>query len=167
MVRLLAASPAAATWRAGTARENITPPAGVWMTGYAARDRPAEGTAQDLWVKALAFSDPAGNRGVLLTLDLCGISREVSEHAAAELMKRFQLPRSAIMTNVSHTHCSPMLNANRPAIRILPPDGLAKSIAYARAGAEDGPRRRRRPRRAHPGHDFVGRGRGEVRLQPS
>ncbi len=131
-IRLGAASPAAATWRAGTARENITPPAGVWMTGYAARDKPAEGTSQELWVKALAFADPAGNRGVLLTLDLCGISREVSDHAAAELMQRFQLPRSAIMTNVSHTHCSPMLNANLSGIRILPPDGLAKAVAYTR-----------------------------------
>ncbi|MBM3855636.1 MAG: hypothetical protein FJ399_21200, partial [Verrucomicrobia bacterium] len=68
------AGTAPATWRAGTARENITPPAGLWMTGYASRTKPAEGKAQDLWVKALAFSDPSGNRGVLLTLDLCGIS---------------------------------------------------------------------------------------------
>ena len=36
-------------WRVGVAREKITPPAGVWMTGYGSRDRPAEGTGQDLW----------------------------------------------------------------------------------------------------------------------
>lgn len=60
-------------WRAGVARENITPPAGVWMTGYGSRDRPAEGTGQDLWAKVLAISDPSGRRAVLVTLDLCGI----------------------------------------------------------------------------------------------
>ena len=128
----LAAAPATSTWRAGTGRENITPPAGLWMTGYAARDKPAEGKAQDLWVTALAFADPAGNRGVLLTLDLCGIARQSSETAAAEIMRRYQLPRSAVMTNVSHTHCSPSVEGNLTGIRLLPPDGMAKSIAYTR-----------------------------------
>lgn len=127
-----AAGPTAAIWRAGTARENITPPAGLWMTGYASRTQPAEGKAQDLWVKALAFADPAGNRGVLLTLDLCAIPREVSEKAAAEITRRYQLPRSAVMTNVSHTHCAPSIAGALTGIRLLPPDGMAKSIAYTR-----------------------------------
>jgi hypothetical protein len=119
------------SWQAGAGREQITPAAGLWMTGYASRDRPADGTAQDLWVKALAFADPAGRRGVLLTLDLCGITREISDHVAAELGRRHQLPRSAVMVNVSHTHCSPFLNGNLSGLRILPPDGVAKADAYA------------------------------------
>ncbi len=124
------AGAADATWRAGTGRETITPPAGLWMTGYATRDRPADGTAQDLWVKALAIADPSGNRGVLLTLDLCGITREITDHVCAELEKRYKLPRSAMMVNVSHTHCSPFLGGNLKGLRILPPDGLAKAEAY-------------------------------------
>jgi hypothetical protein len=126
------AGTAPATWRAGAARENITPPAGLWMTGYASRNKPAEGKAQDLWVKALAFADPAGNRGVLLTLDLCGISRHVSDTVAAEIGRRHRLPRSAVMTNVSHTHCSPAIEGNLIGIQSLPPDGVAKSVAYTR-----------------------------------
>ena len=129
---LAAANQSVAPWRAGTAREKITPPAGLWMTGYAARTKPADGTAQDLWVKALAFADPAGSRGVLLTLDLCGIPRQVSETAATEIARRYQLPRSAVMTNVSHTHCSPSVAGNLTGIQLLPPDGMAKSIAYTR-----------------------------------
>ena len=123
---------ATATWQAGTGREKITPPAGLWMTGYASRDRPADGAAQELWVKALAIVDPAGNRGVVLTLDLCGITREITEHVAAELVRKYRLPRSAIMTNVSHTHCSPFLGGNLKGLRILPADGLAKAEAYGR-----------------------------------
>ena len=118
------------SWRAGTGREKITPPAGLWMTGYAARDRPAEGTAQDLWVKALAFSDPAGNRGVLLTLDLCGVHRELTDFVAAEIGRRHRLPRSAVMVNVSHTHCSPMLGGYLMGLRILPADGQQKADVY-------------------------------------
>ncbi len=126
------AVPAAESWRAGTGREAITPPAGVWMTGYAVRTHPADGTAQELWVKALAFADPAGNRGVLLTLDLCGITRAISDHVAAEISRRHGLPRSAIMTNVSHTHCSPFLPGNIDGLRILPPDGQKKAEDYVR-----------------------------------
>ena len=121
---------AAPGWRAGTGRENITPPAGLWMTGYATRDRPADGKLQDLWVKALAVSDPAGNRGVLLTLDLCGIARETTDRVAAELERRHGLPRAAVMTNVSHTHCAPALEGNLRGIRRLPPDGRERSLAY-------------------------------------
>ncbi len=122
---------ATATWQAGAAREKITPPAGYWMTGYGNRDRPADGTAMELWVKALAFADPRGQRAVLLTLDLCGIPRDLSDHVAAELARSHQLPRSAVMVNVSHTHCSPFLIGYARGLRILPPDGVAKAESYA------------------------------------
>ncbi len=130
------ACPAAETWRAGAAREDITPPAGVWMTGYAVRTHPADGTAQALWVKALALADPAGNRGVLLTLDLCGITREITDHVASEIGRRHGLPRSAVMTNVSHTHCSPFIPGNIAGLRLLPPDGQRKAEDYARTLTE-------------------------------
>ena len=117
-------------WRAGTGRAKITPEDALWMTGYASRVHPAEGPAQDLWVKALALADPAGNRGVLLTLDLCGITREISDHVAAELNRRYGLPRSAVMTNVSHTHCSPWLEGSIMGLRIFPPEGVKKAADY-------------------------------------
>jgi hypothetical protein len=132
LLLLIAPCGAAELWRAGAAREAITPPAGVWMTGYAVRNKPAEGTAQPLWAKALAVADPAGRRGVLLTLDLCGMSREISDRVAAEISRRHGLPRSAVMTNVSHTHCSPALPGNLEGIRLLPPDGRKKAEDYAR-----------------------------------
>lgn len=122
----------AAGWQAGTGRVVITPPAGTWMTGYASRDRPADGTAQDLWVKAIAVADPAGNRGVILTLDLCDVTREVSDRVAASLMARFALPRSAIITNVSHTHCAPWMENGIAGIHVFPPEGLAKAARFRR-----------------------------------
>lgn len=119
-------------WKAGAGREKITPPAGLWMTGYAARDRPADGTSLDLWAKALAFSDPAGNRGVLITLDLCGIGREITDRVTTEISRRHGLPRSAIMINVSHTHCSPALASYLIGLRIIPADGMQKAEVYTR-----------------------------------
>lgn len=122
-----------AGWRAGVGREKITPTDALWMTGYASRDHPAEGTSQDLWVKALAISDSAGNRAVLLTLDLCGVTREISDRVALEIMRRYGLPRSAVMTNVSHTHCSPWLEGSIAGLRIFPPDGVKKATVYRAA----------------------------------
>lgn len=131
-LRLAAAPAAAPGWRAGLAREAITPPAGLWMTGYAVRTHPAEGAAQELWVKALALADAEGNRGVLLTADLCTIAREHTDAVAAELHRRYGLPRSAVMTNVSHTHCSPALAGSLGPMRPIPPSDAAKTAAYTR-----------------------------------
>src|SRR3954469_25031649 len=99
----------ATSWQAGTGREKITPSEPLWMTGYGNRDHPAEGTLQDLWTKALAFADPTGNRGVLITADLCMISRESTDRVSAELEKKYRLSRGAVMFNVSHTHCGPLV----------------------------------------------------------
>lgn len=100
------------------------------MTGYAVRDHPAEGTAQELWVKALAVQDPAGQGGVLLTLDMCDVTRAISENVASALMKKFRLPRSAIMTNVSHTHCAPWVEGGIAGLRIFPPEGIVKAAQF-------------------------------------
>lgn len=127
----LGAAPAPG-WHAGLARETVTPPAGLWMTGYAVRTRPADGKAQELWVKALALADPAGNRAVLLTADLCAIGREHTDAVAAELQRRYGLPRSAVMANVSHTHCSPALAGSLGPMRPIPASDAAKTADYTR-----------------------------------
>ena len=51
----------------------------MWMAGYAARTRPAEGKMTDLWAKALVLEDAAGQRAVLVTLDLVGIDRDLAQ----------------------------------------------------------------------------------------
>src|SRR4030042_6097129 len=66
-------------WKAGTARVEITPGRPLWLAGYAARSRPAEGTLHPLWVKALALEAPGGERVVILTSDLLGFPRALSE----------------------------------------------------------------------------------------
>lgn len=127
---LAAANPPPATWRAGSGSQAITPKEPLWMTGYAMRTRPGESAAQELWAKALAVQDPKGSRGVLITVDLCGITREVSDHVAAELERRFGVPRSAVMTNASHTHCSPWLEGHLNGLRLYSPEDRARLTKY-------------------------------------
>src|SRR5262249_5474284 len=64
------------------------------------------------WVKALAIEDPGGNRFVILTSDLCGIPRTLSEPVSAAVIKLLGLKREQIMLTCSHTHCGPVVQGN-------------------------------------------------------
>jgi hypothetical protein len=100
------------TWKAGVAKVKITPEQPMWMAGYAARDKPAEGKMTELWAKALAIEDPAGQRAVLVTLDLVGIERQLSASLCEKLQKKYGLARSQIALNCSHTHSGPVVARN-------------------------------------------------------
>jgi hypothetical protein len=84
----------------------------MWMAGYAARTRPAEGKLHDLWAKALALEDSKGRRAVLVTLDLCGIDRQLSGEIRKALAEKQKLDRSQIVLCVSHTHSGPVVERN-------------------------------------------------------
>ncbi|MCA9132617.1 MAG: neutral/alkaline non-lysosomal ceramidase N-terminal domain-containing protein [Planctomycetales bacterium] len=97
------------SWKAGVAKAKITPSQPMWMSGFASRDRPAEGTLHDLWAKALVLEDPAGQRAVLVTLDLVGIGRELSSLICDRLQERHGLTRAQIALSTSHTHSGPIV----------------------------------------------------------
>jgi hypothetical protein len=99
-------------WKAGVARATITPKESMWMAGYAARTGPSEGTIHDLWCKALALEDDQGRRVVLVSLDLCGISRPLSDEVRDELQAKHGLGRHAIVLACSHTHTGPVTREN-------------------------------------------------------
>lgn len=96
-------------FKAGLAKVVITPDQPVWMAGYAARNKPSQGKAHELYAKALAITDARGNRAVLVTTDVLGLPRaltnEISEHAN----KSYGLKREQILFNSSHTHTGPVL----------------------------------------------------------
>jgi neutral ceramidase len=102
----------AADFQVGLARVNITPPTPFWLSGYAARTNPAPIVLQDLWAKALAVRDPRGHQAVLVTTDLIGLPRDVSDAVAARAKKRFKLDRADLLLNCSHTHSGPAVGHN-------------------------------------------------------
>jgi hypothetical protein len=104
--------PAPGNWKAGVARIAITPEHLMWMSGYAARTKPAEGKLHDLWAKALVLEDPNGGHGVLVTMDLVGIPRDLSVAVCDELKKKYGLAREAVLLSVSHTHTGPVVRSN-------------------------------------------------------
>ena len=82
------------------------------MAGYASRTKPSEGAVHDLWAKALAIEDPAGKRAILVTLDICGIDRELSNRVRDALKSRHGLDRDRIVLACSHTHSGPVVGTN-------------------------------------------------------
>lgn len=127
---LSAAEPKAGQWKAGLAVQVITPEQPMWMAGYGNRNKPAEGKLTELYVKALALEDPRGEKLVLLTSDLVGIPRSLSEPVAEEVRKRKGLPRERLMLTVSHTHCGPVLNDALRTMYDMPPDEARKIDPY-------------------------------------
>src|SRR6266478_5557767 len=70
----------ALAWKAGVASVVLTPETNIWMAGYAARTKPAEGKETDLFGKALALEDGRGTRLVIVTLDLIGVPRTLRKN---------------------------------------------------------------------------------------
>jgi hypothetical protein len=102
----------------------------MWMAGYSSRKKPAEGKSHDLFVKALAFSHPESGTLVLLTSDLVGISRELSESVTREVERRTGLARERIMLTCSHTHCGPVTRGSLIDMYDMPPEEAKKIGPY-------------------------------------
>lgn len=106
-------------WKAGAARAVITPGSPMWMAGYGGRDKPAEGKLTDLWCKALVLEDAAGQRAALVTFDLVGIDRGISQRVCQALHEKYGLQRANIVLCASHTHCGPAVGRNLAPLHYL------------------------------------------------
>lgn len=127
----IAAPPAG--WQAGAARAKITPDKPLWMSGYASRDRPAEGTLHDLWAKALVLDDSRGERVALVTLDLVGIDRQFSQEVCRRIEAEHGLARRQVALASSHTHTGPVIGENLRPMYVLSPQQEADIVAYTRS----------------------------------
>jgi hypothetical protein len=119
------------TWKVGLTKAKITPEEPLWLAGYGGRDRPAEGTLHDLWIKVLALEDADGHRAVVLTSDLLGFPKNMYDHICAELKTRCDLDRSQVMLTASHTHTGPVLKDALYDIYPLDDDQRAKIVRYS------------------------------------
>jgi neutral ceramidase len=102
----------AADYRAGTAAVDITPDGPVWMAGYASRTKPSTGVLQRLRAKALAIEDRKGGRIVIVTTDLLGLPRVLTDAVGARVVKELNVPRERVLFNSSHTHTGPVVRPN-------------------------------------------------------
>ena len=121
-----------ADFKAGVGRIKITPEEPIWLSGYASRTKPSEGVIHDIWAKALAMEDPKGGRVIIVTTDLIGLPRPVSDVVAARLQKEHGLERARLVLNSSHTHTGPVVRANLATMYNLSPDQQRAVDEYTR-----------------------------------
>jgi neutral ceramidase len=133
---LLAFSLAAADYKAGIGRIMITPDKPIYMSGYAGRDHPSEGAIHDLWAKALVIEDHKGNRVAIVTTDLIGLPRSISDIVAARVEKEYGIDRAQLVLNSSHTHTGPLIRHNLETMFELSPDDSQVVTDYAAALTE-------------------------------
>jgi neutral ceramidase len=119
-----------AGWQAGFARQDITPKQSMWLSGYASRDRGADGTRTPLWCKAMALEDQNEKQALLLTLDLIGISADVTLPVRRELSERTGLAFADILINCSHTHTGPVVGSNLRSMYLLDQTESHRITAY-------------------------------------
>ena len=114
-------TPTVLPWKAGIARTVITPKTSVWLAGYGSKRAP-DGKLHDLWMKALALEDNAGNRAVLITSDFQGVPKEMSDVAFERIKEKYNLDRKQVMFTFSHNHCGPRLGNDLVDYYIVDPD---------------------------------------------
>lgn len=93
--------------RAGAARVEITPPAGVPLAGYGKRlGQGATGVHDRLYTKALALSN-GQQQVILVTSDLLAITHEITEAVYKGITREIPLVPEALMVTASHNHSGP------------------------------------------------------------
>src|SRR5690606_21426784 len=97
------------TWIAGVAKVDITPVQPLLLAGYASRTKPATGKLTLLWAKALFIEDAKGKKAILVTSDLLGVPKAMSDRIRDRLKVAYGLSREQILFNTSHTHTGPVL----------------------------------------------------------
>lgn len=100
----------------GVAKVDITPTEPVRLSGYRTRREPAAEVDGKLWAKALAFGGDKEKPAVLITVELVGITLEMTDALAARLEKKAGITRAQLAVCVTHTHSGPFVRGNLPHI---------------------------------------------------
>jgi neutral ceramidase len=99
----------------GVAQIDITPGDPIRLTGYGNRTAPSERVAQRLRAKALAFGDDRARPAVLISADLIGVPRRMTDEIARRLQKA-GIQQGHLAISATHTHTGPTLAGTLPFI---------------------------------------------------
>jgi hypothetical protein len=97
---------------AGVCRVDITPPLGLPMGGWAARNPKARARSahEPLLAQALMLDDGQGGQAVVVSIDQAHVGRGFTEEVRTLVRQRTGLPRASVLLNASHTHSVPIMS---------------------------------------------------------
>jgi len=94
-------------WSVGYAEADITPaPGQVQMRGFG-RERYAKGALAPLLTQVVALRDQDSHTGVLITADIAGFERVMTEAIRRAITRKHGIPAKNVMLVASHTHWGP------------------------------------------------------------
>lgn len=96
----------AAEFRAGAAKQDITPAMGVSMNGSISKPGPARSVHDPLHARALVLDDGSTQFAIVIC-DLCMMGQDVVDDAKKLICQQTKIPRSNILIAATHTHAAP------------------------------------------------------------
>jgi len=127
----------AADYRAGIATVVITPNEPIYLSGYAGRTHPSDGVYTDIKAHALVIEDSKHTRVAIVTADIIGFPRSMTDPLAARIQQAYGLERANLLFNASHTHTGPIIGDNLHPLFDLAPRDRQVVERYARRLSED------------------------------
>jgi len=135
--------------RAGVMRVDITPPLGLPLRAWAARNARARAAHEPLLAKALVLDDEHGGVAAIVALDLPHVGRALTDEVRARVHAATGMPKEAVLLNASHTHSGPPLGGGGVSWTMQDPEYAAYAALLPQlvAGAVYGAYHRRRSAR--------------------
>jgi neutral ceramidase len=94
----------------GVARVDITPPLGLPLRAWAARNARAKAAHEPLLAQAVVVDDGAGGQAAIVAIDLPHVGRRLTDEVRARVEAAIGLPPEGVLLNASHTHSGPPLD---------------------------------------------------------
>jgi neutral ceramidase len=101
--------------RGGSAKVDITPPVGAWLSGYGSRNKPSEGILDLLYAKALVLDD-GQNKIAIVSADLLWVPLKMTNEIRQQVQEKLGIPQQNVMICGTHTH---FCTENRPSCEEL------------------------------------------------
>jgi hypothetical protein len=113
-------------YRAGIAAVCITPDEPLWLAGYASRTAPARGKISDLYARALALEDGAGQRFVIVSAEVIAITPLIADRVGTAAQERHGLARPQLLLTATHTHYGPEFRPEKQPFFNIPAEYAVK-----------------------------------------
>ncbi len=94
------------TLKGGCVKMDITPPVGVWLSGYGARKKPSDGVYDKLYTKALVLEDGKTILAIVAN-DLLWVPLSITKQARKQIQEKTGIPEANILICGTHTHFGP------------------------------------------------------------
>ncbi|HHW09572.1 MAG TPA: hypothetical protein GXX29_06325, partial [Firmicutes bacterium] len=94
-------------WQAGWYQVDITPPLGVWMSGFGLRYKGAEGVLDPLYATAMVFDD-GQTQAAIVSCDLLCLDAGDAAQIRLSIAEKTGIPPEQIIIHTTHTHSGPL-----------------------------------------------------------